>query len=337
MIQVERRAEELTESLIRCEIDLMECAYEMNLRLPQALLLPLLKERIESEESQEVLEFAANHDRFDIQKYIDADLIGELHRIQSESVWRQKFLDVGTVSGVTEVLSSDMIKTGKYGPDIEDYSMPLPAFFPARAGQAKYALRPAIALYESQLHRLEANRVPTTLAEVYVPTFRERTTALYHRLNHTDRKLYRKAIKACMAQEVRRQMLEESVYVGKRRQSFAVLPGLSSHYPNSNYPVPAIVPPENDFVTPMSKGDTYFDRLFGRQVLKSAQLPPVGRKPAHLTGLTFAQWSIRVQSTMKKYEKLSHQFAFDKVEYEADVLGNLLSSDVPEKESSRSG
>lgn len=62
----------------------------------------------------------------------------------------------------------DLIKSGKFGPDIEEFSMPLPATFPQRAGQAKFALKPALVEHEKVISKLKVEALPSTLEEVKV-------------------------------------------------------------------------------------------------------------------------------------------------------------------------
>lgn len=61
-----------------------------------------------------------------------------------------------------------LIKSGKFGPDIEEFAMPLPANFPQRAGQSKFALKPVLTQHEKVIAKLKVQALPTTLAEVKV-------------------------------------------------------------------------------------------------------------------------------------------------------------------------
>ncbi len=62
----------------------------------------------------------------------------------------------------------NMIKSGKFGPDIEEFAMPLPATFPQRAGQSKFALKPALIEHEKVVAKLRVQALPSTLEEVKV-------------------------------------------------------------------------------------------------------------------------------------------------------------------------
>lgn len=61
-----------------------------------------------------------------------------------------------------------LIKSGKFGPEIEEFAMPLPAGFPQRAGQSKFALKPALTLHEKVIAKLKIQALPSTLEEVKV-------------------------------------------------------------------------------------------------------------------------------------------------------------------------
>jgi hypothetical protein len=62
----------------------------------------------------------------------------------------------------------DLIKSGKFGPDIEDFTMPLPPMFPLRAGQSKFALQPVLMEHEKVISKLKVQALPSTLEEVKV-------------------------------------------------------------------------------------------------------------------------------------------------------------------------
>lgn len=61
-----------------------------------------------------------------------------------------------------------LIKSGKFGPDIEEFSMPLPATYPSKAGLAKFALKPALVEHEKVISKLKVQALPSTLEEVKV-------------------------------------------------------------------------------------------------------------------------------------------------------------------------
>ena len=63
---------------------------------------------------------------------------------------------------------SDLVKSGKFGPDIDEFSMLLPANYPNRAGQQKYALEPVLTLHEKVISKLKTAALPSKFEEVRV-------------------------------------------------------------------------------------------------------------------------------------------------------------------------
>jgi hypothetical protein len=64
-----------------------------------------------------------------------------------------------------------LIKSGKFGPDIEEFTMPLPVTFPSRAGQQKFALEPVLTLHEKVVKKLQVEKLPSTLEDVKVKIY----------------------------------------------------------------------------------------------------------------------------------------------------------------------
>lgn len=325
--------------MLAAEMESLQCSQEMGLRMPNVGLLRLLAKAVDHHQ-QGMNESSSNelwqiHDSYDIQAYCERDLVEEAFQVQNESMHGIRARKP-EASKHLQLVASEMIKTGKYGPDIEEYSMPLPAFFPARAGQCQYSLRPAIANYELSVNKFHKDLLPTTLAEVYVPTIRERATELYRHVSKADHRKYEVKLHSLMLCEARRKLLEDSFYVGSRRQTFLSLPGLSQHYPNPNYPVPAVITEDTEFTKPSSTKQSFVDTLLGRKVAASERCLAVGRKPKHLQGLSYAQWNVKLSKQPSRLNReISQMFAFDRVEYDTNVLGNLLTSDAVESVKSR--
>lgn len=61
-----------------------------------------------------------------------------------------------------------MHTTGKFGPDVEEFSMPLPPNYPQHAGMQSHALKPALTLHERVLGKLRTAALPSRLEEVHV-------------------------------------------------------------------------------------------------------------------------------------------------------------------------
>lgn len=257
--QVLRRTQELTEEVIIAEKEGLACAHEKGLRKPNSRFITILHKRIEEVVKKNVVDqnLDANNDyltlinlidHYDLANYLQRDLVEELYEVQKKSVYDENAHRPPGPPATMQLLSSDMLKTGKYGPDIEAYSMPLPQYFPQNAGKAQYALAPAVSRYERVVTKFTKEQLPTTLEEVYVPTLRDQAVKLYHRINKTDEQLYRKRLQSILQVDIERQMVEENIYIGRRRQTFLSLPGLQRHYPNPNYPQPAIILPEAGFL-----------------------------------------------------------------------------------------
>lgn len=166
---------------------------------------------------------------------------------------------------------SATIKSGKYGPDIEEFSMLLPSNYPSHAGDAKYALQPALQHFHTVLDKLKVETLPKTLAGVSVPTLTENMSTLYHRLNQTELKNFRARLLMLIHHNLQLQYIEDHSYLATRRVSTLQLPGLTSHYPNPYYTVPAIITPESEFKKADKKQRDGF-RLFGRTVVASTQV-----------------------------------------------------------------
>ena len=75
-------------------------------------------------------------------------------------------------------------------------------------------------------------------------------------------------------------LLSERTYIASRRSSYLTVPGMSEHYPNINYPVPAQLLPGVHFQRPPRQDRSLFDIVRGRKIIKSYFALPVGRKPS---------------------------------------------------------
>jgi hypothetical protein len=228
-------------------------------------------------------------------------------------------------------VGSLLVKSGKYGPEVDDFTMRLPANFPEKAGQAKYALYPALSIYDSFLRKLKVSTIPTTYEEAREITFKERLNSWYHRMNKTEQKMFNIQMRKIIEQEVLFRRVESSTYLMQRRKTFHELPGLTRHYPNPHYHVPAVVPDTLDFQRVKNVKLSFADRLFGREVRRSNVVPSVGRKPTH-------QEMIDIQKRVFE-QTLDPQLTFDdkQANFEADVLGNLIKNDAAALKVSKRG
>lgn len=66
---------------------------------------------------------------------------------------------------------SELVKSGKFGPDIDEFSMLLPVTYPDRAGQQKYALEPVLTMHEKVISKLKTAALPSKLEDVRVSHF----------------------------------------------------------------------------------------------------------------------------------------------------------------------
>ncbi len=220
-------------------------------------------------------------------------------------------------------IDSSMIKSGKFGPEVDDFTMPLPLNFPTKAGQAKFALFDPLARYEESLKKLKVESLPTTLDDVHEPTIKERLNKWYHKMNKTDQKQFELELTKLIRVEATFRKVESSTYIAIRRKTYFQLPGLSRHYPNPNYPAPAVIPRNVDF----KRGDicktTFIDKLFGKEVLKSNVVPLVGRKPSQREMFTIQNRVYRMGGSTYSFENYSSP----KLNFEVDVLDNLVKND----------
>jgi hypothetical protein len=53
----------------------------------------------------------------------------------------------------------NLVKSGKFGPEIEEYTMPLPTYYPKFTTDAKHALRAGLVEYEEKLQKLTKKKV----------------------------------------------------------------------------------------------------------------------------------------------------------------------------------
>lgn len=176
-------------------------------------------------------------------------------------------------------IESSMVKSGKFGPEVDDFTMLLPTYYPTKAGQAKYALHAPLARYEDRLAKVHIESLPTKLDQVYEPTIQDRMEKYYHKINKTEEKKYEEALYNLLQQEAKFRMIESNTYIATRRKTYFKLPGLNKHYPNPHYVVPAVIPRHIDFQRLEETKMSVFDKLFGKQVIKSTTVPPAGRKP----------------------------------------------------------
>jgi hypothetical protein len=231
----------------------------------------------------------------------------------------------------TELESTEgapVVKSGRFGPEVDDFSMPLPSLFPTRAGAAKFALRPALEWFQHILRKMQVESLPRSMEEVYKPTWKERLNMLYHKLNHTEEKLFRKKLYKVLVDYVITQFMQDMAYVSCRRQTYHQLPGLVSHYPNPYYPNPAVVTMDTEYSPPeRNKRSLFVEKVFGRPVNRSVVVPPVGRKPDKEKAFELQRQAYSAISQTANKALLQPM----KSNFKVNVLDNLMKQDEDQK------
>jgi hypothetical protein len=163
---------------------------------------------------------------------------------------------------------------GSFGPDIEEFVMKLPEYFPQRAGQAQNALRFQLSEFTKTMQKINEEKVPTTMEETIEPT-------LYRSLNkwldkrEMKRELQRK-IEEYVKADASMYLVYRSSYPARRRNAMGELPGFTRHYPNPLYTAPAL--PWFTFLPEQVEKRSLVGSLFGNKVQDTTVLAPVGRR-----------------------------------------------------------
>lgn len=109
---------------------------------------------------------------------------------------------------------------------------------------------------------------------------KDRVVSTYHRLLRTEERQYRAEMEQAIEADAIIHLLAERSYYAARRPSYAILPGMQAHYPNPNYPVPALLLPGVRFIRPpKNTASSAFEMIFGKKIVKSNFALPAGRKP----------------------------------------------------------
>jgi hypothetical protein len=222
-----------------------------------------------------------------------------------------------------------MIQSGRFGVEIEEFSMLLPVNYPLLAGEARYALKPALLLYQEILQKLRHEALPNTWEQVYTPSLRERWEQYFNQLTHKQQREYRKQLFTLIHKILQTKHIQDIAYLSRRRTTYHKLPALSSHYPNTHYPVQALVTSETDYVSPDAdrkslyaahdnesealsgkskstghrSSDKFSMQVFGRSVINAVVVPPVGRRPNKLQMFQL-QNEVYESQSLKSVEKV---------------------------------
>jgi hypothetical protein len=270
---------------------------------------------------------------------VDYQTIGT-RSLYDQSVYAQQLQAKATLfpSTLESLEGAPVVKSGRYGPEIDEFSIPLPPLYPQQAGGAKYALRPALEWFQRVLRKLQVESLPRTMEEVYEPTWREQLRAWYHRLNRTQEKAFREQLTRVLKDFCLTQLMQEITYVSTRRPTYHQLPGLVPHYPNPYYSNPAVVTPDIDYPPPPRGGSggggggaSFVEKLLGRPVIKSIVVPPVGRRPDKDTAFALQKTAYLAQSQTSNRGLLRPP----KSQFQVNVLDNLVADDDDDVEAKR--
>lgn len=137
---------------------------------------------------------------------------------------------------------------------------------------------------------------------------KEMAVSTYHRIMRTEERQYRAEMEQAIEADAIIHLLTERSYYAARRPSYAILPGMQAHYPNPNYPVPALLLPGVRFARPPKNTTTSaFEMIFGKKVVNSKFALPAGRKPA--------------PTVLQQYNELVINGDFDEVNRLVKVVG----------------
>jgi hypothetical protein len=302
-----------TDNTISAEDRKLSFAFEINVKETNSCLIFLLQKYFEkSRESllepipakKRTKELISQLKQFTSFNFKSSDLLKRLHFLQKEKVRIEKERQVDVNVHLVMNGGSELIKSGKYGPEIDDFSMALPANFPSNAGNSRYALKAPIDLYNALLSKKRVESLPTTLEDFYIPTYYERWISFYHRMIKIEERRYRKKMVNVFKEFNKLKFFERNTYLSRRRKTYLTLPGLSAHYPNPNYPVSAIVPAGIDY-QPKASGKNA-DKLYGNDVIQTVIVNPVGRKPPLIQMLTI-QNSLYARKAAEYIEEIDNQ------------------------------
>jgi hypothetical protein len=112
-------------------------------------------------------------------------------------------------------------------------------------------------------------------------TIADRATIAYNKIRHTEERKYRADLEKAIEADAMVHLLAERAYIPRRREAYLTVPGMSAHYPNPHYPVPAQLLPGAHFQRPQNENKrSIFDVVLGKKIVKSYFALPVGRKPS---------------------------------------------------------
>jgi len=172
------------------------------------------------------------------------------NQLGSWSKWKYSKLseETNTIDEIVTPTQHSLVKLDRFGPEIEEFSMPIPVMYPLLAGQGRRALENELKEYDGVLHKQRVQQLPATLDEAFEPTLVEKMQATYHSAMGTRKRIARHELELSIQRDVRISTFAESVYESSRRPSQLSLEGLEPHYPNVFCQPEAILLPSMDFL-----------------------------------------------------------------------------------------
>ena len=130
------------------------------------------------------------------------------------------------------IANNKYVRSSRFGPDIQEFTMEISDGYPYRAGRASNALKLQLFGLKQTIKSINARAVPDSVEmakdkERWLALEKKRNTLSLFKREHDIHKLEHTS-----TDEVGVHLLAERTYVGTRRRALPVLPGLSPHYPN---------------------------------------------------------------------------------------------------------
>jgi hypothetical protein len=264
--------------------------------------------------------------------------LDDLKEIGQVPLWLQQHEKIGGTSlsspvGVTpdqvhltEGDKEDLLRDGRYGPRADGLDMTLPVNYPSSAGLAIDALGNNLKKDRKAKEIIEKNRVPS-VAEVLIKKEAAEKRVWIPTPKWIQERQRRKEKRKQIEVEVGMNLMLTSGYPASRRQSLVTLPGMTSHYPNPSYEMPAKLPPQ--FV-PKPIPQKFLGNFFSKKKNKlEIQISEsVGRKPLELS----SQYQSYLKSLKEEEKKKLQQ-----KEEEDRLIALLENPELGEEKEGKSG
>jgi len=144
----------------------------------------------------------------------------------SKSKYSKLNEEVNTIDEIVATTQNSLVKLDRFGPEIEEFTMPMPVMYPVLAGQGRRALENELKEYDGVLHKQRAKQLPATMDETFEPTLIDRIQGTYHYAVGTRKRIARHQLELSIQRDVRLSTFADSVYESSRRPSQLTLEGL---------------------------------------------------------------------------------------------------------------